>query len=113
METIRQDEERRDKDILEGKLKDKLAAELVQKSYLDKLYEIAMDKPDLWRVLKRREYEIAQREEYSGVDHKVQERKQDPRWFKRDENADYMNQMISGGQGEVQTDLYKQLGKVY
>jgi len=44
---------------MEEKRKDAVDEAVTTTNFLDKLYEISMDRPDVWNIMKKQEYQTA------------------------------------------------------
>ena len=92
-ESQRKQEEAKAHQDIEDKYNSLILTKLINTTYSDKLYQIAMTKPELWRQLKRKEYEGRLQEEKDFAAAKINDR------FKMLtqglEKANYLNHIIT------------------
>jgi protein phosphatase 1 regulatory subunit 7 len=109
-ENVRKAEEEQARHQIDEKYNSLILTKLINTTYSDKLYQIAMDKPELWRQLKRKEYESRMHEEQDFAAAKINDRF---RLLTQGlEKEQYLNHMIDQGQQHVLHNIQSDLPDV-
>jgi len=98
-EDSRKKEEEKAKQEIENKYNSLILTKLISTTYSDKLYQIAMTKPEVWKALKRKEYEAQMNEEKNFVNNQI--KKKYSMLAEGLEKEQYLNDVINKGQERV------------
>jgi hypothetical protein len=121
LERKRQEEERQLAIDSNTQMEHMLLNSLIDKSYNDKLYSIAMEKPELWRLIKRKELDNRIQEETEALEARFaccmfdlfRIRERNELLEKGKKGRDFIDNLVNEGQKKMHNNMVENIGDVF